>query len=225
MSCGPPPLPLLIVPGWVSAMIEAGQKLALINEILTTGGTADASDARLVARELERMPLGALQIMRDNGTRVVTCRNSVVEIFPSLATQQPRSWDPGDTWSSVPGLYDPSSNQVVIATVGHGTAAGPHVPVTGEGHGSANLVIHESFHAVDQGGGGQRSASDADFNAARTADLATLPQYEANNDGGLAASQQETYSESAARYYGGDPDDATNHPNLHNYWATHPPTP
>jgi hypothetical protein len=58
--------------------------------------------------------------------------------------------------------------------------------------------------------------------AARTADLATLSAYELQAG---SAGREETYAESASRYYGGDATDAANHPNLHDYWATHPPTP
>lgn len=109
---------------------------------------------------------------------------------------------------------------MVIATIGHPN--NPHVPNSGEGHGGHNLVLHETAHGLDLGGGG-RSAG-ADFNAARAADAAGLAPYESQAG---SAGQQESYAESAARYYGGDPNDATNHPNLHQYWEgmtnpTHP---
>jgi Mlc titration factor MtfA (ptsG expression regulator) len=99
----------------------------------------------------------------------------------------------------------------VIATAGHPN--NPHVPNTGEGHGAHNLVLHETAHGLDLGGGG--GSANADFNAARTADAATLGTYESQAGN---AGQQETYAESAARYYGGDPNDAASHPNLHRYW-------
>jgi hypothetical protein len=86
------------------------------------------------------------------------------------------------------------------------------------------MVVHETFHAVDLGGSGDARSIGADFNTARTADLATLSAYEqqAGNAG-----QQESYAESAARYYGGDANDAANHPHLNAYWAADPlkPTP
>jgi hypothetical protein len=110
----------------------------------------------------------------------------------------------------------------VIATVGHGTAAGAHVPASGEGHGSHNLTIHESFHAVDSGHGGTPRSSEADFDAARTADAATLSPYESQAG---TAGQEETYAESAARFFGGDPGDAAAHPNLHDFWDKNPPQP
>jgi insecticidal toxin complex protein TccC len=217
-------LPLLALPGWIGVAVETALRRSLVKDILTTGGTADAHDARLVGRELERIPTHVLQILKDQGTKVVVARGSVTDHWTHLKGVQPRGWPPGMTWDSVPGGQ--SGGEVVIATVGHGTAAGAHVPANGEGHGSHNVVIHETFHAVDLGGSGGARSAGADFNTARTADFATLSAYQQQAG---SAGQEETYAESAARYYGGDPNDATNHPNLNAYWAGDPlkpaPTP
>ena len=215
---GPAHVALLISPAWILSVAKS----VLARDLTTTGGAGTAADARLVRTELERMPLGALQIMTNNKTKVVACRDNITDHRTDLKGVPPRGWDPGDTWDIVPGVYLPDTNEVVIATIGHGTAAGAHVPVSGEGHGAYNLTIHESFHAVDLGGGGTSVSSSADFTTARNADLATLSSYELQPG---SAGEQETYAESAARYYGGDPNDATNHPNLHDYWDKHPPTP
>jgi hypothetical protein len=204
----------LIVPVWVNAVVRS----VLARGMTTTGGTGTAADARLVRAELERMPVGALQIMTNNKTKVVACRNDVVDALPHLATAHPRGYKPGATWTGVPGVFNGPTNQLVIATFGHGTAAGAHVPVTGEGHGAYSLVIHEAFHSIDGTGASSRS-KEADFVAARDADKATLDSYEGQAG---TPGERETYAESAARYYGGDPNDATNHPNLHDFWATHP---
>jgi len=118
----------------------------------------------------------------------------------------------------VPGLYEPGNNRVIIATRGAGTPAGAHVPATGDGHGSQNLVIHETMHAVDHTGSPNYSASPG-FTTARNSDQSTLSPYESQPG---VAGPEETYAESAARYYGGDPNDATSHPNLHNYWTSDP---
>jgi hypothetical protein len=184
-------------------------------------GTGDDMDRALVAAELSKLPDHMLQKMKDNGTTVAVCRDSVTEVRTDLAGQTPRGWQNGKTWDSVPGLHDPNTNTVIIATRGHGSPDGPYVPPTGDGHGSSNLVIHEASHGIDHGSG-DLSGSDAAFNAARDADIGTLNSYE-NNDN--AAGGEETYAESAARYYGGDPNDAANHPNLHNYWAGDPLNP
>lgn len=108
----------------------------------------------------------------------------------------------------------PEQKAVVVATTGHGTPAGPHVPRTGEGHGSANLVLHEGAHAYDHTGTTEHSTSE-EFGRARTADARTLSAYEAQAG---SAGKEESYAESAARYYSGDSADSTQHPNLHEYW-------
>jgi len=197
-------------------------KVALAHNISTHGGSGTPADTRLVRAELMKMPVGALQILNDNGTKVVACRGNITDYRTDLKGVHPRGWRPGATWDIVPGVFLPDTNEVVIATVGHGTPAGGHVPANGEGHGSHNVVIHESFHGVDMGGGGAARSTDADFNTAKTADAAHLSNYE--NQAG-SAGQQETYAESAARHFGGDPNEATTTPHLHDYWVNHPPTP
>jgi hypothetical protein len=181
---------------------------------LIAAGTADQNDVALVEAELAKMPEKYRQAMQDKDAKVVVVRNSVTERLPSLAGTTPRGWPPGKTWDSVPGLYDPSTNDVVIATVGHGTMAGPHVPVAGEGHGSANLVLHESAHAIQ--GTGMQSPG---FGAARNADSAALSSYELQQgDAGL----EEAHAESFANVFGGNPNYSTTHQNLANYWNTYP---
>lgn len=214
--------PAAVLPLVMPAFAEAAVRGALARAMTSPGGAGTAADVRLVRAELQRMPLGALQIMTNNKTKVVVCRDNITDYRTDLKGQPPRGWDPGDTWEKVPGLYNSKRNELVVATIGHGTPAGAHVPATGEQHGSHNLVMHEAFHAVDLGHGGAARSTEADFNTARTADLGTLSDYE--KQGGKAG-QQETYAESAARFFGGDPNDATNHPNLHDFWAKNPPQP
>jgi hypothetical protein len=194
--------------------------LALALELLRAGGSGDDVDVALVAQQLVLMPPGMLQTMINQGVHVVACRGSITDYRADLRGVHPRGWPPGATWDTVPGVYNPDTNEVTIAVVGQGTPEGAHVPRTGEGHGSANMVIHESTHSIDhQASGNDRSASDPNFTAARNADSAGLQPYE-NQPG--AAGQQESYAESAARHYSGDPNDATNHPNLSSYWGTDP---
>ncbi len=215
---GPAPVMPAVMPEFATAAVKG----SLARAVTTPGGSATAADARLVRAELERMPVGALRIMKDNGTKVVTCRGTVTDYRPDLKGQPPRGWNKGDTWDIVPGAYISEQNEVVVATVGHGTAAGAHVAAHGEGHGSHNLALHEAFHAVDMGHGGNARSNDPAFVAARNADLGTLQRYELQPG---TAGRQETYAESAARYYGGDPGDAGTHPRLHAYWDKYPPRP
>ena len=190
-------------------------------------GTADDMDRALVAAELSKLPPHVLQRMEDNGTTVAVCRDSVTEVRTDLAGVTPRGWPPGTSWDTVPGLYDPGTNTVIVATRGHDQDDGPYVPPTGDGHGSSNLVIHEAMHSVDHHGpdGNHISETDENFVNARNNDPAIMADgYEGTAN---PAGAEEAYAESAARYYGGDPNDATNHPGLHEYWEGDPlnPTP
>jgi uncharacterized Zn-binding protein involved in type VI secretion len=198
----------------------AALSLALARALVAPGGSGDAADAELVAQELAKFPPSILMAMMRANTRFVACRGSVTDYRTALRGVQPRGWPTGSTWDSVPGAYMPDTNEVVIATTGHGTPGGAHVPATGEGHGSANLVLHEGAHGLDHGDGttAPRSSSAA-FTTARTNDAATLSPYESQAG---AAGQEESYAESAARHFSGDPNDAANHPNLNSYWASNP---
>jgi Mlc titration factor MtfA (ptsG expression regulator) len=88
------------------------------------------------------------------------------------------------------------------------------IPQSGNGHGSQNLVLHETAHALDAAVGGR---NDPTFLAARNKDLPTLSSYETQSG---TAGPRETYAESFARYYD-NPGKAGN-ANLDKYWATNP---
>ena len=195
------------------------ESLALARELTSPCGSGDEADAELVAQELAKFPPCVLQKLKDQGAKVKVGRGSVTDCRTDLKGKHPRGWPPGKTWDSVPGSYNPNTKTVTIATTGHDTPAGAHVPKAGEGHGSHNLVLHEAAHALDKSGGKPYRSSDDEFNKARDADLDTLDDYEKQSG---APGQYETYAESAARHYGGDPKDAKEHPNLHKYWESDP---
>jgi hypothetical protein len=157
--------------------------------------------------------------MNANGTKVVACRGSITDYRTDLKGVTPRGWPAGTTWDSVPGVYLNDKNEVVIATKGSGTKDGPKVPPTGEGHGAFDLAAHESMHGYDLGGKGSPKHNDKAFLEARTKDLAKLgPYFTQAGEAGL----QETFAESAARYYGNDPKMKTDWPNLYKYWDSQP---
>lgn len=186
------------------------QKLALCESLIVLAAGGGTGDMAVVAAEMMKIPQAGLEALRDMGTRVWVCHGSVTAVRTDLAGVRPRGWPPGQTWDSVPGLFDPTNNRVIIAT------RGGAVPATGDGHGASNLVIHEVGHAIDH----DTSASETpEFVAARTADAATLSAYESQSG---EAGAEETYGESMARYHGGDAGDAAAHPSLHAYWATNP---
>lgn len=201
----------------VSALPKAAvDKKKLARELIDIKGKADEKDAALVAVELAKLPAESLKKLKDSKTRVVVCRGSITEHRTDLKGVKPRGWPAGSSWDNVPGAYTTDRNEVVVATIGHGTKAGAHVPKTGELHGSANLVLHETTHALDHATGG---SSSKEFLAARAKDASHLGAYE--SQAGVAG-QEETYAESAARYYGGDAGAAKNNPALTKYWQSNP---
>ena len=123
-----------------------------------------------------RMPAPALQSLADHKVKVVAARGSVTDYATDLKGVHPRGWAPGKIRDAVPGAYLPNRNTVVIATTG--TSAARRVPVSGEGHGSMNMVVHEASHAIDRHAGSGRNSSSSYFIKARAADLAGLSSYE-----------------------------------------------
>lgn len=186
--------------------------LELANELVGPAASGDAADAALVAVRLAVLPQAVLARLKQNGTRVRACRNSITDFLVSLRGEHPRGWPEGATWDTVPGIFNPSSNEVVIAVTGHGTRAGPHIPFMGEGEGSNDLVVHETVHGLDMGGGSPFLSASPAFVAARNADKGQLTQYELQP---APAGEQETFAESAARFVVSQ-DGAT--PKLQAYW-------
>ncbi|MEO1336247.1 MAG: hypothetical protein AAFV29_11420, partial [Myxococcota bacterium] len=190
-------------------------KDAQIDKLLQTKGTATAVDAKLVRAELRKLPLDVLNMMASQGIKVTVVRNSITEALPDLKGKRPRGWSSG-TWDDVPGIYSPSTKQVVIATRATSkTDPTRRIPPNGDGHGSANLVIHEAMHgyndAVKLKSGNHASDSKA-FTDARDKDVAKLSDYEKQPG---TAGREETFSESAALYYGGF---KTGRPNIDQYF-------
>ena len=209
-----PPPALFSAPGASSSVAPVNPNLTLATSLVKTGGSGTAADAKLVAESLAKLPKSSLEQMQKNGTTVIACRGSVTDYRTDLKGVPPRGHPAGSTWDKVPGVNNNKRNEVVIAVVGHGTAAGPHVPKAGEGHSSANMVAHESTHSIDRGS--PRPSDSEDFKKARDADMAKLSKYE-KQDG--EAGRQETYAESAARHAEGKDADT---PNLKKYWDDHP---
>ncbi len=187
-----------------------------VSKAMKTGGHGDREDEKIVAGELAKLPVEVVQEMNKNGTKVVACRDNITDYKSDLKGKTPRGWKNGKTWDSVPGVHLGDSKEVVIATRGHSTPEGPSVPATGNGHGSYNLVTHESMHGHDDDGQPPKH-SDPAFQTARTKDFKKLDPYlQQSGDAGL----EETYAESAARYYSGDPTFKDDCPELYKYWES-----
>jgi type VI secretion system secreted protein VgrG len=198
-----------------SPPVATPRTTALARKLVKPGGSGTQADAEVVAAELAKMPEPALKALAEHHVGVIAARGSVTDFAPEFGGQQPRGWPPGSTLDHVPGAFVPSRNAVVIATTGD--AITRTIPATGQGHGSANLVFHETVHAIDQHAPASLKSTGADFVAAHAKDLAALPPYETQaGDAGLS----ESYAESAARYYGGS-HGAIATPALDDYWRTH----
>jgi hypothetical protein len=182
-------------------------QLDVAKTLVKPGGTGTQADADVVAAALARLPLHVLEYMSANGVHLVAVKNSVTDYYTDLKGVRPRGWPPGSSWDSVPGVA--SGKEVVIAT------RNGRVPPTGDGHGSYDLVIHETFHGIDAAGS---FSSDPEFRAAHDADTAKLDDY--LNQAGDAG-YEETFAESAAHYFRGDTAWFDDKPHLKWYWETH----
>jgi hypothetical protein len=185
----------------------------LANALVSPAGSGDSNDAALVAPRLAAVfPEDILKHLQQNRTKVRVCRNSITDHLTSLRGQTPRGWPPGSTWDQVPGIFNPGTNEVVIAIIGHPDR--PHIPQLGEGKGSVDLVVHETAHGLDMGGGSPFLSAGTAFITARNQDLRSLTAYELQPG---SAGEQETFAESAARFFDSDDDSM---PALHAFWAT-----
>lgn len=185
-----------------------------LDKLLGIGGSADASDVAAVRPAAAQLPPQVLAFLRMKGARIIVCRGSITDHAKELRGVQPRGWPAGMTWDIVPGVYLPGRKQVVVATLAAGAGV-RRLPVRGEGHGSFNLLLHETMHGHDFLKN-HRLLGAARFVAARTADFARLGSYEQQaGDAGL----QETYAESAARAFGRDATLAASWPQLAQFWA------
>jgi uncharacterized Zn-binding protein involved in type VI secretion len=211
----------VLIGGGSTGVIQKWVQVAkfLADGFVQSGGSGDANDAKLVAAELTKLPAAKLKAMQDAGIKVVACRGAITDYATKLKGVQPRGWPPGSTWDHVPGVYMGEDKTLIVATTGHGTAAGAHVPATGEGHGSYNAVLHEAMHGSDDISDAKSNSSSADFTKAYQSDYANLGKYYQQAG---AAGRQETYAESAAQYYGNDPNMATKYPALYKYWDGQP---
>jgi hypothetical protein len=198
----------------VDEAAEQRERTDLATALIQTVGSGQAGDIAPVAAELAKLPASILRVLRDKGTSVKVCRDSVTDYMTDLVGVRPRGWPSGMTWDNVPGLYAPDRDEVVIATIAD-PAGGRRVPASGEGHGSFNLVLHETSHAVDRHARAASNSASEAFRAAYDADLATLDAYESQAGN---AGREEAYAEGAARHYGGDPGDRDAHPHLHQFW-------
>jgi RHS repeat-associated protein len=155
----------------------------------------------MIADQLAKVPKRYLDEMRLEGVRWETVESRVGEYKPAHISEDEaaRGYKQGEKVTDVPGAYDPPTKTVIIAV---------H---PAKKHGSANIVLHETGHALDESHGGNWSTtleSDSpDFRAAYEADADTFYGYLSETSGDEAqpknptGARSEAYAESFAEYY------------------------
>lgn len=192
--------------------------------LVVAGGSGTAADVAVYRPEIAKFSIPILKKLIDKGAHVVACQGSVTDVATDLKGMIPRGWEgikdaAGNqlTWDSVPGTYLSNGKRVLLAT--HpAPAGGRKMPGTGDGHGSVNVALHETLHGHDFLTS-HKPLKDKRFIAARTGDFARLPEYlrQAGDAG-----KQETYAESGARFFAGDPAFAADWPAMFAFWTGAP---
>lgn len=194
---------------------------ALAARLVHAGGSADGLDVAAVSREVAALPVELLRRIEASGIRFVACRESVTDELASLRGVTPRGWPPGSTWDQVPGLYDPGTKRVVVATKS-GPSGARVVPETGNAHGSAELLLHELGHALDANKTLGFTSANADFRRAWDADR---PALERAHETYLLqpgdAGPQEALAEVLARVLGKHSAEADRTPHLRDFVTHH----
>ncbi|MCU0700076.1 MAG: hypothetical protein MUC96_26510 [Myxococcaceae bacterium] len=193
---------------------------AAARQLVSPGGRGTRADVDVVVAELSKLPAELLVRAHRAGVRVVACRDSVTDHMTHLRGVTPRGWPPGSTWDRVPGLYDPASMTVVMATHdGARGAADRDLPDFGYGHGSFNALFHEFGHALD---GTNALGLDSRSPTFREAYRLDLPALRAANHTYLLqpgnAGPEEAFAEMAARYFGKDTGLEGSFPHLHGFF-------
>jgi peptidoglycan hydrolase-like protein with peptidoglycan-binding domain len=202
------------------ARADAALATDLLRRLVRAGGTADAGDVRAVQADLSSLPTVMLQRALAKGVTVVAVRNTVTDHVAAYRDQHPRGWPPGSTWSQVPGMYLPSTKEVVVATQASANG-GREVRPFGSGHGAQSLTLHEFAHGLDLSGAisGFRSTS-SDFERAYRADASGMVgRQEVYLLQAGRAGREEAFAEVFARFYGGDPSVHQDFPNMAAYFS------
>ncbi|WP_020615302.1 anthrax toxin lethal factor-related metalloendopeptidase [Paenibacillus daejeonensis] len=121
---------------------EAGIHHAMLQQQLFSlpAGAYDAPTASHMTERILRIPPAMLETLIKRGVqiRLINGRLTDEPEMHLLRGKSPRGWESsGITWDDVPGV----GGKPVIVRIGYSH--------TGMGHGSANLELHETFHAID----------------------------------------------------------------------------
>lgn len=121
---------------------EAGIHSLLLQQRLFAlpAGVYDATAASEMTERILQLPPAMLEILIKRGVqiRLISGRLTDEPEMQLLRGLSPRGWESsGITWDDIPGV----GGKPVIVRIGYSHS--------GMGHGSANLELHETFHAID----------------------------------------------------------------------------
>ncbi|GBF71984.1 hypothetical protein PA598K_00214 [Paenibacillus sp. 598K] len=130
---------------------SAAMNAAIRQQLLETPlAPYDAAEAERMASRILELPQGLLDALIDAHVRIRLINGRLTDEpeMLGLRGQTPRGWEhSGLTWDDIPGI----GGKLVILRIGYSDH--------GRGHGSVNLELHETFHAVDTHVLGRLSAS------------------------------------------------------------------
>ncbi|MCX4029164.1 membrane-targeted effector domain-containing toxin [Endozoicomonas sp. SM1973] len=155
-----------------------------------------------VAEQLVKYPVEILDLMKAHKINVVVTNDSITTYYPHLKGVTPRGWPAGKTWDDVPGVGSFNNQRGSVIAVILDPNGKWVIPPMGQGHGSSNLVLHETAHAIDRIIGtesqGENLSKRSSFGQAWQNDYQSLdPYYQQGGTAGL----EETFAEGIARYY------------------------
>lgn len=158
-----------------------------------------------VAQELAKFPVEILDLMKAHNISVLVTHDSITSYYQELKGVTPRGWPAGKTWDSVPGVGAFGAFRGAVIAVKLDANGKWVVPKAGDGHNAANLVLHETAHAVDRivgedRNGGQYLSNRKSFLAAWQGDFHSLGD-DYYKQGGAQAGREETFAEGIAKYY------------------------
>lgn len=110
------------------------------NLIILPKGNYDINEANKMIGRIEKIPSPILQELYKENVNIILSTTNITEVkeYEYLKGVTPKGWEgTGKTWDDVPG----AGGKPVVARIGYSDP--------GEAHGSVNLELHETAHAID----------------------------------------------------------------------------
>jgi|GEM_PF-759561 len=110
------------------------------NLIVLPHESYNVNEANRMIGRIERIPSPILQELFKKNIKIILSNTNITAVkeYEYLKGVTPRGWeDTGKTWDDIPG----AGGKPVVARIGYSDP--------GEAHGSVNLELHETAHAID----------------------------------------------------------------------------